>query len=86
MKYILLSCILIVSHQLGAQIVWEQNYGGSSIDELVELTGGQNNELLLIGSTYPIGFLVDRDFFKSKMRGFFHAASENVLRQIFVLT
>lgn len=51
MKYILLSCILIVSHQLGAQIVWEQNYGGSSIDELVELTGGQNNELLLIGST-----------------------------------
>ena len=51
MKYILLSYILFVSHNLSAQIVWEQNYGGSSIDELVELTGGQNNELLLIGST-----------------------------------
>lgn len=51
MKYILLSFFLIVSHQLYAQIVWEQNYGGSSIDELVDLTGGQNNELLLVGST-----------------------------------
>lgn len=51
MKYIMISLILSFGCLLNAQILWQQNYGGSSIDELVEIIGGQENELLLIGST-----------------------------------
>lgn len=51
MKNLLLIFLSIFSLHLHAQIVWEQNYGGSSIDELVQIKGGLNSEILLIGST-----------------------------------
>lgn len=43
--------LLLIPTFATSQIVWENNYGGSSIDELVQVKGGINNSLLLLGST-----------------------------------